>query len=81
MRSSNCKDSTTLTITSGQVTTSKPMTTEPKADIGELTLRDYFAAKALQGMLANADADSLSNEAVATWAYTLADCMLKARQQ
>lgn len=45
-----------------------------------MTLRDYFAAKALQGGLAHnrpvADA-----EGWAKWAYKMADAMLKARSQ
>lgn len=44
-----------------------------------MTLRDYFAAKALQGMLADSDSCPSSNEAVALYAYELADLMLAAR--
>lgn len=43
-----------------------------------MTLRDYFAAKAMQGMLACAYADG-THEAFAKWAYEYADAMLKAR--
>lgn len=48
-----------------------------------MTLRDYFAAKALQGMMsANGDSNGYLEyveKAVATNAYKLADAMLKAR--
>jgi len=48
---------------------------------GGMTLRDYFAAKALQGMIA---ADyNLAPEyvpSIAASAYVLADAMLKARE-
>lgn len=41
-----------------------------------MTLRDYFAAKAMQGM-----SDSgCSNAAIAKCAYEMADAMLKARE-
>jgi len=54
-----------------------------------MTLRDYFAAKAMQGLLSvpgeySADADT--SAPMATWddfaagAYKLADAMLKARE-
>lgn len=42
-----------------------------------LTLRDYFAAKAMQGMIASGE--SASEEKQAGWAYRYADAMLKAR--
>ena len=44
---------------------------------GGMTLRDYFAAAALQGNLIEPTA---SNDDVAKWAYSLADAMLKARE-
>ena len=40
------------------------------------TLRAYFAAKAMQGLLAAGDGDVLSAEAIAKNAYTIADAML-----
>ena len=43
-----------------------------------MTLRDYFAAKAMQGIYARVD---WSVEAVAERAYRQADAMLKAREQ
>ena len=44
-----------------------------------MTLRDYFAAKAMQGLLSDG-VGSLSDEELADWAYKLADAMMKARQ-
>ncbi len=44
---------------------------------GGMTLRDYFAAKAMQGMMANSWNDNY--DAWACHAYLLADAMLKAR--
>jgi hypothetical protein len=53
-----------------------------------MTLRDYFAAKAMQGLLANGWCTSLRNDhygeeagnsTVAIDAYMMADAMLKAR--
>lgn len=41
-----------------------------------ISIRDYFAAAALQGNLIEPTA---SNDDVAKWAYSLADAMLKAR--
>lgn len=54
-----------------------------------MTMRDYFAAKALQGMFAN-PADGHENydlsydeyvKEIARCAYKMADAMLKAREQ
>jgi len=45
-----------------------------------MTLRDYFAAKALLGICANQDNRAYKNpETFAVAAYTLADAMLAAR--
>ena len=44
-----------------------------------MTLRDYFAAKAMQGLLSDG-VGSLSDEELADWAYKLADAMMKARE-
>ncbi len=50
-----------------------------------MTLRDYFAAKAMQGMLsANGDENGFleyEEKTVAKNAYKLADAMLKAREE
>lgn len=51
-----------------------------------MTLRDYFAAKAMEGMLAYQPADNIAGMSeinavyFATRAYEFADAMLKARQ-
>ena len=47
------------------------------ADHFGMTIRDYFAAAALQGNLIEPTA---SNDDVAKWAYSLADAMIKARE-
>lgn len=47
-----------------------------------MTLRDYFAAKAMQGQLANAtilDRFGLTEDAVAKSSYQFADALLAAR--
>ena len=46
---------------------------------GGMTLRDYFAAKAMQGMLAASE--NYANDELANFAYLVADAMLKAREQ
>lgn len=46
-----------------------------------MTLRDYFAAKAMQGMLANQHPYQASDEHMfARDSYTVADAMLEARK-
>jgi hypothetical protein len=46
-----------------------------------MTLRDYFAAKAMQGLLAQSMGTALGSEPkfAAEYAYAMADAMLKAR--
>lgn len=44
-----------------------------------MTLRDYFAAKAMQGELASGDASRYA-ENIASRSYAIADAMLKARE-
>jgi hypothetical protein len=47
---------------------------------GGMTLRDYFAAKAMQGILADPNGNpSVDYANIAKYAYRLADEMLKAR--
>lgn len=46
-----------------------------------MTLRDYIAAKALQGFLASPNLRPAKDSEAATAAYLLADAMLKAREQ
>ena len=45
-----------------------------------MTLRDYFAAKAMLGILSFKDIDEYSTKEVAMVAYAQADAMLKARE-
>ena len=46
-----------------------------------MTLRDYFAAKAMQAMLAHPDASNTASPiAYASAAYEMADAMLEARK-
>ena len=47
-----------------------------RTDTTGMTLRDYFAAKAMQALIDN---DGLFSE-IPTQAYALADAMLKARE-
>ena len=48
---------------------------------GGMTLRDYFAAKAMQSYLLDKDRDSFTVEQWAQASYEMADAMLKARGQ
>jgi hypothetical protein len=45
-----------------------------------MTLRDYFAAKAMQGICASGPSHEWSNSRLSAEAYDLADAMLKARE-
>jgi hypothetical protein len=45
-----------------------------------MDLRDYFAAKALTGLLTEANMD-YKDDAIAELSYSLADAMMKAREQ
>ena len=46
-----------------------------------MTLRDYFAAKAMQGIITTIEnANMLNEDLCAKWCYEMADAMLKARQ-
>jgi hypothetical protein len=45
-----------------------------------MTLRDYFAAAALQGMLANPNIYDICDEAAVLESFEIADAMLKARE-
>jgi hypothetical protein len=44
-----------------------------------MTMRDYFAAAALQGMMAQFDPENELEHHIAKWSYKAADAMLKAR--
>jgi hypothetical protein len=45
-----------------------------------MTLRDYFAAQAVQGICASGPSEDWTNDQLAAEAYELADAMLKARE-
>jgi hypothetical protein len=45
-----------------------------------MTLRDFFAAAALQGLLAQYDPEDELEHYIAKWSYEAADAMLKARE-
>lgn len=48
---------------------------------GGMTLRDYFAAKAMQGFMANKDRPmTFHPDDDASYAYAIADAMLRARE-
>ncbi|MEM8420664.1 hypothetical protein Q4S30_07290 [Morganella morganii] len=60
-----------------------PATEWNGADEG-MTLRDYFAAKAMQGILVNTERNEFSFgkvDEIASKAYELADAMLRAREK
>ena len=44
-----------------------------------MTLRDYFAAKAMQAYITNLGVDDIVETCVAEWSYEIADSMLEAR--
>ena len=56
------------------------MTGFPTEEMSGMTLRDYFAAQALTGMLADSNVQG-SPKTFAERSYALADAMLEARQQ
>ena len=47
-------------------------------DLSGMDLRDYFAAKAMQGMMSDHTRDNSARE-IADYAYEIADAMMKAR--
>ena len=49
------------------------------AQLPDMTLRDYFAAQAMQGICALSPSNDFTNEQLARDAYNLADAMLQAR--
>lgn len=56
---------------------------EYKEILSGMTLRDYFASKAMQGILVNTERNHFSFgkvDEIASKAYELADAMLKARE-
>jgi hypothetical protein len=45
-----------------------------------MSLRDYFAAKAMQGLVENANWRGMPEDALAKAAYNMADAMLEVRK-
>jgi hypothetical protein len=56
-----------------------PFSTESYTEFG-MTLRDYFAAKAMQGFIGTTYEEEMEFDEVALAAYKYADSMLKARE-
>lgn len=65
-----------LTAPNGRVT--PPGGTE---QLHGMTLRDYFAARAMQGMAAHPESDKWPADGIAKAAYQQADAMLEARRE
>ena len=51
----------------------------PACKAGGMTLRDYFAAKAMQGFMANTKRPTTLAKDDANWFYQIADAMLAER--
>jgi high-affinity Fe2+/Pb2+ permease len=64
--------------------TKEPTEQKEKPKGGQLLetidLRDYFAAKAMQGQLSRSSANYLSDDDHSKYAYAMADAMLRARE-
>jgi hypothetical protein len=58
-----------------------PAFPSPYDDDEGMTLRDYFAAKAMQGLIVVYSDDKSIVDAYAKRAYEIADAMLEAREQ
>ena len=61
----------------------KPAFPIPDFDEEGMTLRDYFAAKAMSLYFQGPEADEIVGhpDAIAEWCYIMADSMLKAREE
>jgi len=46
-----------------------------------MTLRDYFAAKAMQAVISNSNVKNVKNEDIASAAYKMAEAMLAERNE
>lgn len=71
-----------MNINTGGPAFPSPIKTKPQgfAEEGGMTLRDYFAAKAMQSVLDQKDThDGRECDNAAWMAYRMADAMLKAR--
>ncbi len=67
---------------SGLIDPSTPEDAVQSLHIG-MTLRDYFAAKAMQGLVHHFDFGTFRDDPtrLALWSYDAADAMMKAREQ
>ena len=68
-------------MTSKDINTGGPAFPTPTHNLANdgMTLRDYFAAKAMQGLLSNVEADDIATHRLTLVCYHIADEMLKAR--
>lgn len=57
-----------------------PLMHDPNTHEFGMTLRDYFAANAAQGICASGPSEEWTNKRIAAEAYDLADAMMKARE-
>ena len=46
----------------------------------DMTMRDYYAGRAMQGLIARTDWDTDNLDFYSNWAYEMADAMLAARE-
>lgn len=53
---------------------------DTRSDMSGLSIRDYFAAKAMQGMNANEFFNADDWQSIAEYAYEMADAMLAERE-
>ena len=51
-----------------------------RTDLTGMTLRDYFAAQALSGLINYYSPEPTKHKAIAELCYSLADAMMKARE-
>jgi hypothetical protein len=52
----------------------------PAINYHGISMRDYFAASALQGMMSEYDPEDELENHIAIWSYKAADAMLRARE-
>ncbi len=79
----NYEDKTDDRKETGGAAFARPTSQAPNSEVAwdreGMTLRDYFAAKAMQGMSANPEVGFIDISAAANEAYKMADAMLKER--
>ena len=56
----------------------KSLSGQEQRHVFGMTMRDYFAAKAMQAVIARGD--DTNRPGMAEWSYAMADAMLKARE-